>query len=326
VNQPLSKRKTLLVVGCGAIGGIFAAVLDSVAEVVAYDTNRQHVRAMREHGLRIIGATERVVPIHAVDDAAELASRTFDAVLFLTKSSATAGALAALRPALGGHPILVTLQNGMGNSEVLLGMGGSPVARGITMDAGRYVAPGCVEHLIQGQKTWLGPVRGAVEQIQWLGELLTEAGMATEVIADPMPAVWSKFVFNCVMNPVGALLLGVNAARYESRDVRDLIDDMTEECVTVIRALGGELGFDPLGYVKQVRTGVVPMSAHAGSMALDIVRGAPTEIDELTGYIVAEGERLEISVPACKTVYRLVKGLELAAAARSNPQTREEPQ
>src|ERR1035437_1255166 len=105
----MSKRKTILVVGCGAIGGIFAAVLDSVAEVVAYDTNRQHVRAMREQGLRIIGARERVARIQAVDDAAELAGRTFDAVLFLTKSSATAGALAALKPALDGHPVLVTL-------------------------------------------------------------------------------------------------------------------------------------------------------------------------------------------------------------------------
>jgi 2-dehydropantoate 2-reductase len=323
VNPTLPKRKTLLVVGCGAIGGIFAAALASVAEVVAYDSNRQHVRAIREQGLRITGASARLARIEAVDDAAELAGRSFDAVLFLTKSSATAAALAALEPALGGHPVLVTLQNGMGNSEVLLAKDGSPVARGVTMDAGRYVAPGCIEHLIKGQKTWLGPVRGSVEQIRWLGELLTEAGMPTEVIADPMPAVWSKFVFNCVMNPVGALLLGVNAARYESADVRALIDDLAEECIAVVRALGGELAFDPPAYVKQVRAGLAPMSGHAGSMALDIARGAPTEIDELTGYIVAEGGRLGISVPVCKTVYRLVKGLELAAAARGNPHTRE---
>ena len=316
MNQPVQMRKKILVVGCGAIGGIFAAALDRVAEVVVCDSNRLHVRAMREQGLRITGATERIAGIHAVDDAAELAGRRFDAVLFLVKSSATAAALAALAPALGGRPLLVTLQNGMGNSEVLLGQAGCPIARGVTMDAGRYLAPGCVEHLIRGQKTWLGPERGSVGQIRWLGELLTEAGMATEVIADAMPAVWSKFVFNCVMNPVGALLLGVNAARYESSDVRALIDDMANECMAVVCALGGEFGFDPLGYVKQVRTGAIPMSTHAGSMALDIARGAPTEIDELTGFIVAEGERLGISVTACKTVYRLVKGLELAARAR----------
>jgi 2-dehydropantoate 2-reductase len=58
------------------------------------------------------------------------------------------------------------------------------------------------------------------------------------------------------------------------------------------------------------------MSQHAGSMALDIARGAPTEIDEMTGFIVAEGDRLGVPVPNCRTVYRLVKGLELAGTAR----------
>jgi 2-dehydropantoate 2-reductase len=69
-------------------------------------------------------------------------------------------------------------------------------------------------------------------------------------------------------------------------------------------------------FVAKVRSGEFPMSSHAGSMALDIARGQPTEIDELTGFIVAEGERLGVPTPNCKTVYRLVKGLELAARAR----------
>ncbi len=308
--------KTILVVGCGAIGGILAAALDSVARVIAYDINSDHVRAMRERGLRVIGATERVARIQAVSNVAELAGQSIDAVFFLTKSKATAAALDALLPVLPGRPVLVTLQNGMGNSEVLFGAADNPVARGVSMDAGRYVEPGCVEHLIRGQKTWLGPVRGTLDEIRWVGELMTAAGLPTELIADPMGAVWAKFVFNSVMNPVGALLLGVNAARYECAEVRDLIDDMAAECIGVVRALGGEFAFDPMGFVKQVRSGAAPMSKHAGSMALDIARGAPTEIDELTGYVVAQGERLGVAVPTCKTVYRLVKGLELAACLR----------
>jgi 2-dehydropantoate 2-reductase len=218
-------------------------------------------------------------------------------------------------PVLRGEPVLVTLQNGMGNAEVFLEATKGPVARGVTLDAGRYVGPGCVEHLIRGHKNWIGPVRGTLDELRWLGELLTDAGFPTEVIADPMSAVWSKFVFNCVMNPIGALLLGVNSARYESAEVGLLIDDMAGECTEVVRALGGEFAFDPMGYVKQVRAGSVPMSKHAGSMALDIARGAPTEIDALTGFIVARADALGIPVPACKTVYRLVKGLELAAQA-----------
>jgi 2-dehydropantoate 2-reductase len=301
-------QKTLLV-GCGAMGGIFAGSLARVCDLTVYDTNAEHVRAMRVGGLRVVGVGDIMARVDAFDDARALAGRTFDAVLFLTKSSATAGALAQLRHAIAPQTLLVTLQNGMGNSEALLAVPDAPVARGVTMHAGRYVAPGCIEHLIRGD-TWLGPLRGGIEDIRWFAELLNAAGLRAELLPDPMPAVWSKFVFNSVMSPVGALLLGDNAARFESAHVRALIDDMAAECMRTVEALGGSFAFDPMEFVKKVRTGELPMSKHAGSMALDIARGAPTEIDELTGYVVAQAERLGVAVPACKTVYRLVKGLE----------------
>lgn len=298
------------------MGGLLAAAVAEHADVVGYDLNAAHVRAIREHGLRMTGRSERVARFAIFDDAAALEGR-FDAVIFLIKSKATEAALAALRPVLAGHPVLVTLQNGMGNDDILLRATDLPVARGVMMVAARYVGPGHVEHLIQGQ-TWLGPRRGAVADLRWLADLLGASGLPTELLADPMGAVWSKFVFNSVMNPVGALLLGVNDARYDVPEVCALLDEMAVECARVVTALGGTLAFDPLDYVKKVRAGLAPRSAHAGSMAFDIARGAPTEIDELTGYIVREGEKLGIPVPTCKTVYRLVKGLELAASRRQS--------
>jgi 2-dehydropantoate 2-reductase len=99
-----------------------------------------------------------------------------------------------------------------------------------------------------------------------------------------------------------------------------MVDDMAAECIAVIEALGGRFAFPPMEFVAKIRSGAVPLSKHAGSMALDIARGAPTEIDELTGFIVREGDRLGIPVPNCRAVVRLVKGLELASEARvANP-------
>jgi 2-dehydropantoate 2-reductase len=183
------------------------------------------------------------------------------------------------------------------------------------MNAGSYIEPGCVENLIEG-KNWLGPARGAIEDIAPLASLLNAGGMPTELVADPMGAVWSKFVFNCVMNPLGALMMGDNAARHDSPEMRALVDDMAAECTAVVEKLGGRFAFAPMDFVAKLRSGELPMSRHAGSMALDIARAQPTEIDELTGFIVREGERLGVPVPNCKAVYRLVKGLELAAQAR----------
>lgn len=297
------------------MGGIVAAALSSEAAVTVYDINSDHVRAIQAQGLRVTGIRERTARLTATDNAERLADQSFGAVVFLVKSKATADAVASLRPVLCGKPLLVTLQNGMGNDEVLLRETDLPVARGAMMEAGRYVGPGHVEHLMRSQ-TWLGPRRGAADEVRWFAELLTRSGMVTEFMPDPMGAVWSKFVFNSVMNPVGALLLGVNAARYEVAEIRDLIDAMGEECLAVVRALGAPLAYDPLEPVRKIRDGRVPMSRHGGSMALDIARGVPTEIDELTGYIVREADRLGIPVPTCKTVYRLVKGLERAAAIK----------
>ena len=309
----------ILIVGCGAIGGLFAAALAPVARVTAFDANTEHVGAINTHGLRISGGRPQTARVQAAADPAELKGAAFDAVIFLIKSKMTAVALAQLRPVLAGDPTLVTLQNGMGNAEVLLAVPQTAVVRGVTMNAGRYVEPGCVERLIEG-KTWLGPARGSVDDVRPLADLLNKGGMETEIVADPMSAVWSKFVFNCVMNPIGALMMGDNAARYDSAEMRALIDDMAAECAAVVRALGGSFAFPPMEFVEKVRSGEIPVSKHAGSMALDIERGVPTEIDELTGFIVREGERLRVPVPNCRAVYRLVKGLELAALRRvANP-------
>ena len=305
----------ILIVGCGAIGGLFAAALSSGAKVTAFDANPEHVGAISAQGLRLSGKKSRTVRIEATGDPAALKGTAFDAVIFLIKSKMTAEAFAQLRPVLNGNPLLVTLQNGMGNAEVLLSVPNAIVVRGVTMNAGRYVEPGCIEWLIEG-KTWLGPVRGRIEDVQALAGLLNKAGMETDVVADPMGAVWSKFVFNCVMNPLGALMMGDNAARHDAPEMRALVDDMAAECVAVVRALDGTFAFPPMEFVDKIRAGEIPLSNHAGSMALDIARGIPTEIDELTGFIVREGERLKVPVPNCKAVHRLVKGLEVAAQRR----------
>src|SRR5262249_45821371 len=246
------------------------------------------VDAIRSRGLRVAGPNPRVAQIEATSDPSALSGKTFDAVIFLIKSKMTAAALSQLKPALSGNPLLATFQNGMGNAEVLLSARDAIVVRGVTMNAGRYVEAGCVESLIAG-KTWLGPVRGAVADVRPLADLLNKSGMETELAEDPMGAVWSKFVFSCVMNPLGALMMGDNAARYDAPEMRALIDHIAAECTAVVEALGGKFAFAPMEYVARVRAGEAPRSRHAGSMALDIERGVPTEIHELTGFIVPRG-------------------------------------
>src|SRR5215471_3776110 len=167
--MPAQNTANILIVGCGAIGGLFAAALSAVAKVFVYDTNAEHVCAINADGLRVIGKSPRRASVTATHDPATLKGIDLLAVIFLLKSKFTGAALAKLVPALSAHPLLVTLQNGMGNAEVLFDVPGATVVRGVTMNAGRYIEPGCVEALIQG-KTWLGPVRGTIDDVRPLAD------------------------------------------------------------------------------------------------------------------------------------------------------------
>ncbi len=141
----------ILIVGCGAIGGLFASALAKVADVTGLDANAAHVAAIKRDGLRVTGKSPRTVRLDITGSVEDLRGKSFDAIFFLIKSKATAAVLAQLRPVLSGRPVLVTLQNGMGNAEALLAMPDAIVARGATMNAGRYVEPGAVENLIEGK-------------------------------------------------------------------------------------------------------------------------------------------------------------------------------
>jgi 2-dehydropantoate 2-reductase len=169
---------------------------------------------------------------------------------------------------------------------------------------------------VHGEESWLGPARGKVEAVAWLGELMTKSGLPTRVVADPRGAIWGKFIFNSVMNPVGAIVQGVNAARYEVPEMRSLIDDMAAECVRVAETLGVRLEFDPMYLVKKFRSGEMPLSKHGGSMAQDLEAGRETELEAMTGYIVRKAKELGVAVPVTESVYRMAKGVEYAARAK----------
>src|SRR5260221_3310994 len=197
----MAERRRILIVGAGAIGGLYAAYLAKVADVAVLDPNRAHVDAIRKDGLKLSGRTESATKLAAFASAAEMGKRRFDAAIILVKSQATEAAFASIRPVLEGRPVLVTFQNGMGNEELLMALTDLDVAHGVSFEAARYDGPGRVHHLVHGEDSWLGPARGNVESIPWLGELITRSGLSTKVVGAPPRALWGKITFNSGMKP-----------------------------------------------------------------------------------------------------------------------------
>lgn len=310
-------ERAILVAGCGAIGGICAAHLAHLARVTAYDTNAEHIAAINRDGLAVSGATQLVARIAAVSGPEALRGQAFDAVIVAVKSMHTAAVVEQLKPHLSGRPLFLTQQNGQGNVEILLGAGDWDVAQGMIVEAGELVAPGKILHFIHGPVATIGPARGELAAMRWLGELMDRAGLPTRVAADPRGAIWAKYLFNCAINPVSALLRGIPEAKYADDGVYAVLRAMVEEGLAVARALGIEVEGDPLQIVEDIRAGRMPMPRHPGSMAQDIERGTPTEIEALNGYLVRKAEALGVPVPLNRAMYRLVKGLELGMSFRS---------
>ena len=302
----------ILVAGCGAIGAIYAGYLSRVAAVTAFDVDRAHVAAIERDGLQLSGRSAFTAPLRATADPGQLAGEAFDVVLVMVKSTATAAAFDGLRPFLRGEPLLATLQNGMDNVDALAARCSWDIAHGVSTEAARVIAPGRVEHFIHGEESWIGPARGSLARVERLAVLLNQSGMPTRLAANPLGAVWAKFIFNCVMNPLGAIVLGENRARYQVPEMCDLIDAMFAECIELPRVQGIELPFDPMGLVRRTRSGELALTRHAGSMAADLAAGRDTELEVLTGWLVRKARALGVPVPVTEAVYRLAKGVEYA--------------
>jgi 2-dehydropantoate 2-reductase len=191
------------VVGCGAVGSLFAANLAQLddVEVWAYDLSRDHVDAINANGLRLSGAGEVVGRLRATADADELPACDFGIVA--TKAMHTGPAIAATAHAFADGSVC-TVQNGLGNEEALAGHV-ARVIRGTTFPAGRVVEPGHVQWDVKGATT-IGPFEPSpapLDEVERLAEACTRAGLPTTAVADARGPQWRKVIFNAATNPIG---------------------------------------------------------------------------------------------------------------------------
>jgi 2-dehydropantoate 2-reductase len=295
------------VVGCGAIGSLFAGHLGRVdgVEVWAYELQREHVDAINARGLRISGASELVAEVRATTDPEEIPPCQYGIVA--TKSMHTEAAIAATAGAFADGAVC-SVQNGVGNEE-LLARHLPRVIRGTTFPAGHLVEPGHVEQ-DTGGKTWIGPFEpkpAAMDEVERLADALSEGGMETVALPDARGAQWTKLIFNAATNPVGALTRLPHGWACEREDIRELVRGLVAEGRAVAAALGVELDSDPDELVDHA-TRVA--HDHKASMLQDVEARRPTEVDFLNGGISRFGREQGIDTPLNDALWALVKGLE----------------
>jgi len=297
----------ICIVGCGAVGSLFAANLALLEDVEtwAYDVSQAHVDAINENGLRLSGAGEVVGHPRATTDASHLPPCDFGIVA--TKAMHTRGAIEATAHAFA-EGYVATVQNGIGNEETLAPY--ARVIRGTTFPAGKILEPGHVQWDVKGDTT-LGPYdeQTPLEQVERLADACTRAGMPTHAVADARGPQWRKVIFNAASNPIGALTGLTHGRVCERPDLRALVSGLIDEGKAVAAAQGIELDADPEDLIDHAAKPEVAYD-HKASMLQDVEARRQTEIDFLNGGIVKFGREHGVETPLHAAIWALVKGVE----------------
>ena len=299
----------ICVVGCGAVGSLFAANLARLddVDVWAYDLARDHVAAINANGLRLSGVGEVVGKVHATADPKALPACDFGIVA--TKAMHTSAAIAATAHAFADGAV-ASVQNGIGNEEAIAEHV-ERVIRGTTFPAGRLLEPGHVQWDVKGDTTFgpFEPQPAPRPQIEQLAEACTRAGMPAESVADARGPQWRKVIFNAATNPLGALTRLTHGRVCERPDLRELVTGLVDEGEAVAAAQHIELDADPEDLIDHAARKDVAYD-HKASMLQDVEARRPTEVDYLNGGIVRFGREHGVLTPLNQAVWALVKGLE----------------
>ncbi len=297
------------IVGCGAVGSLFAAQLAQLddVEVWAFDLSHEHVDAINANGLRLSGAGEVVGHLRATTDAAELPPCEFGIVA--TKAMHTSAAIAATAHAFA-NGCVATVQNGLGNEEAIAEHV-ERVIRGTTFPAGKILEPGHVQWDVKGDTT-LGPFEpqpAPFAEVERLADACTRGGMPTTAVTDARGPQWRKVIFNASTNPIGALTGLTHGRVVERPDLRQLVSGLVDEGKAVAAAQGIVLDADPEELIDHAAKPEVAYD-HKASMLQDVEARRTTEIDYLNGGIVRFGREHGVPTPLNQAIWALVKGVE----------------
>ena len=300
--------KKVCIVGCGAIGSLYAAHLARVAEVWAYVRRPDHASALNRDGLRVSGTNNFVVPIRATTDAKELPD--FDLGIVATKATQLEAPIAEA----GSHfdrGAVLSAQNGLGSEEIIAEHTRGFVIRGTTFMSGTRHSDTHVQYELD-TATWMGPFEPRhtpFAVVKEAADLIVAGGLKAEALEDARPAQWSKLIFNSSVNAVSALTGLPHSPHFAAEetfgDLGHLLHELIEEGKRVAAAGGVRLHEDPWAMNK-----IGAMTNHPPSMLYDVRHQLPTEVDFLSGAIAREAEKAGVSAPLHTAVYRLIKGKE----------------
>ncbi len=327
----------IAVLGAGAVGCYFGGMLARAGAPVTLIGRSQHVEAITRNGLVLDTMHfQQQIPVSASTEVS--ATRHADIVLLCVKTVATVEAAESLAPHLAPHAVVLSLQNGVDNVERIRAATQIDAIPTVVYVAVEMTAPGCVKHTGRGDLI-IGDLFGQAQddtrprqvestgdencrpegrryssddahqrQLESIAAVFARVGVPCRVSDNIEGELWTKMIINCTYNAISALTRAKYHELGRNSWTRQVMIKTIEESVAVARAGGVRLPD-----VDMVEAGLQiaeTMANATSSMAQDLARGKPTEIDSLNGYLVRRGKELRVATPVNQTLHALVKLLE----------------
>lgn len=291
----------VVIIGVGALGKCFAALLMSTSIVTVYERSPIVRQKLCKDGFIFKeGGRAQKIRVRVVDSLSVLGSEEIDVLIFATKVmdlDAAVNLSAKLKPRCVFLP-----QNGIfGIEQIKKIFHCAYVCRGVTTMACSESLTGKAELYSRGT-VYVGGEGGHL-----VARLFRDARMKVRVYKDPAGLVFSKLIFNAVMNALPVITGQGYDILSKDRRIYALVRQGIKEGCSVARALDVRLAFDPMKMILRVKHGDLAGIAYRGSMFGDVAAGRATEIDCITGALIRAAHGADISVPALEMIYKKAK-------------------
>ncbi len=305
-QEPMDRIRTVYIVGAGAMGAAYAAMLtDAAGFSVAFVARGERYARLRE---RTFTVNQRLYPFRVVHP--DRANDTADLILVALKHHHLEGALDDIAALTGPDTIIVSVMNGLESEQIIgsaCGLDHLVYAVAVGIDAVyengnyRYGQPG---------RIIFGPVHadGSGPPLERIAEALQRAGIDHEVPADIMRAMWWKFMVNVGINQASAVLRAPYRIFHASEDARRLQRALMQEVVRLAGRAGIDLHPNDIDAWDKMLAGLNPIGKT--SMLQDVEAGRKTEVEIFAGKVIALGREYGIPTPVNATIRHIIRVVE----------------
>ncbi|MBN1405268.1 MAG: 2-dehydropantoate 2-reductase [Candidatus Omnitrophica bacterium] len=300
----------IAVVGSGAMGCLFAAFLSRSKaghEVWVLAKDQARAKRLSSSGIEVEGDFNFKVKINATANAADMAGAAL--VIIAVKSYNTEAAVKSIMPILSQDSKVLTIQNGLGNLEMVNEFVGTERALGgVTSCGATVLKEGRIKHA-GSDETIIGRPDGKIfADVRQIANLLNEAKIETKMSKDIKSVIWSKLIINAGINALAAITRLPNGRLIKQEPIKEMLRQAVSEAVKVAKRKGIKLIYDDP--IQKVESVCVATSCNICSMLQDIMNKKPTEIDAINGAISRHAKGLSIKTPVNDMLYALVKTIE----------------